>query len=96
VGNPHLRFDEGRVRRSHRLSLTLLLYRLRNVMAHLHALTEPRPSKSGGLPGFLRCGCRQSSGRLELFLLTINRKEDAKVRFYKLLALRNTHPVPQH
>jgi len=28
AGNPHLRFDEGRVRRSHRLSLTLLLYRL--------------------------------------------------------------------
>src|ERR1019366_5383195 len=28
AGNPHLRFDEGRVRRSHGLSLTLLLYRL--------------------------------------------------------------------
>ena len=28
AGNPHLRFDEGRVRRSHWLSLTLLLYRL--------------------------------------------------------------------
>ena len=38
AGNPHLRFDEGRVRHSHGLSLPLLLYRLRS---------EPRASASG-------------------------------------------------
>ena len=48
AGNPHLRFDEGRVRRSRKLLVTTVT--LESAMAADASIGESRPSAATGMP----------------------------------------------